>query len=170
MDYELIRSPRRTLSIEITREGRTVVRAPLRCPEGEIESFVNSRRAWIERSAEKQRGRSALHPEPDDAARRRLISNARELLPARVEYYSKIMGLNPTGLTVTGARTRFGSCSPKDRLCFSWRLMQYPPEAVDYVVVHEIAHIRHKNHGKKFYALVASVLPDWQERRKKLRE
>ena len=79
------------------------------------------------------------------------------------------MGLQPTGVTVTGARKRFGSCSGKDRICFSWRLMLYPPEAIDYVVVHELAHIRHKNHSKAFYDLVASVLPDYREREALLR-
>ena len=89
---------------------------------------------------------------------------ALELLPGRVAHYSRIMGLTPTGITVTGAEKRFGSCSGKNRLCFSWRVMLYPPEAIDYVVVHELAHIKHKNHGREFYALVASVLPDYRHR------
>ena len=75
------------------------------------------------------------------------------------------MGLRPAGVTITGAEKRFGSCSAKNRICFSWRLMQYPEEAVDYVVVHELAHILHKNHGKAFYACVEEVLPDWRARR-----
>ena len=70
-----------------------------------------------------------------------------------------------SGITITAARTRFGSCSPKNRLCFSWRLMAYPEEAIDYVVVHELAHLVHRNHGPEFYALVASILPDHKQRR-----
>ena len=81
-----------------------------------------------------------------------------------------IMGLTPAAVTITGARKRFGSCSASNRICYSWRLMQYPEEAVDYVVVHELAHILHKNHGKAFYACVEEVLPDWRERRRLLRE
>ena len=61
------------------------------------------------------------------------------------------------------------SCSGKNRLCFSWRLMDYPEEAIDYVVVHELAHIRHHNHSRDFYALVASILPDYKERQALLR-
>ena len=68
------------------------------------------------------------------------------------------------GITVTGARTRFGSCSPKNRLCFSFRLMEYPLPAIEYVVVHELAHIRHKNHGPDFYRLVEGTLPDYRQR------
>jgi predicted metal-dependent hydrolase len=80
------------------------------------------------------------------------------------------MGLEPTGVGITGAEKRFGSCSAKNRLSFSWRLMRYPEAAVDYVVVHELAHIRHKNHGKEFYALIESYMPDYKERRKLLKE
>ena len=80
------------------------------------------------------------------------------------------MGLRPTGITITGARTRFGSCSPQNRLCFSWRLMEYPEDAIDYVVVHELAHLVHRNHGPEFHALVGSVLPDQDRRRAMLRE
>ena len=74
-------------------------------------------------------------------------------------YYSEWMGLYPTQVRITGARTRFGSCSSQGHICFSWRLMQYPPEAIDYVVVHELAHLRYMNHGAEFYALIARYLP-----------
>lgn len=98
------------------------------------------------------------------------IRLAREVLPEKVQYYSRIMGLFPTGIMITGARKRFGSCSGENRICFSWRLMMYPEEAIDYVVVHELAHIRHKNHSKAFYACVEEVLPDWKKRRNLLKE
>ena len=74
------------------------------------------------------------------------------------------MGLRPAGITITGARTRFGSCSSKRRISFSFRLMQYPPEAIDYVVVHELAHLRHMNHSAQFYALI-EYMPDYKARR-----
>ena len=77
--------------------------------------------------------------------------------------------LYPTQVRITGARTRFGSCSSQGHICFSWRLMQYPPEAIDYVVVHELAHLRYMNHGAEFYALIARYLPDWKARRALLR-
>lgn len=84
-------------------------------------------------------------------------------------YYSERMGLYPTQVRITGARTRFGSCGSQGHICFSWRLMQYPPEAIDYVVVHELAHLRYMNHGAEFYALIARYLPDWKARRALLR-
>lgn len=79
------------------------------------------------------------------------------------------MNLYPTALKITSAKTRFGSCSGKDSICFSYLLMRYPDEAIDYVVVHELAHIKHKNHSKAFYTLIEKYLPDYKEREKLLK-
>lgn len=167
--YELIRSGRRTLALEVTRDGRVLVRAPMRLGQKRIDEFVAQHESWVTEHLARQRQRRESHPEPTPAQREALIRRAGAVLPERVAYYSGIMGLYPTGITITGAEKRFGSCSAKNRICFSWRLMQYPAEAVDYVVVHELAHIRHKNHGKDFYACIEKVLPDWRERRAMLR-
>lgn len=148
--YELIRSGRCTLALEL-RGGRVIVRAPYRTSQAAIDRFV------------------AAHPEPTDAERAAYIRQAKAYLPQRVAYYSERMGLYPTQVRITGARTRFGSCSSQGHICFSWRLMQYPPEAIDYVVVHELAHLRYMNHGAEFYALIARYLPDWKARRALLR-
>lgn len=169
MEYKLIRSNRKTLAVQITREAQIVVRAPQRLPQREIDRFLNSRRSWIEEHLKRQQLRQEAQPEPTEAERRELIARARLELPERVARWSAVMGLVPTGVKVTSARSRFGSCSGKNSLCFTWRLMQYPEAAIDYVVVHELAHIRHKNHGPDFYALIESVLPDWRERQALLR-
>lgn len=168
-DYELIRSNRRTLALEVTEDCRVVVRAPSRLSRARIDDFVAEHETWIAAHLERQRRRQEARPEPDSAAQAAYIRRAREELPERVARYAARMGVRPAGITITGARKRFGSCSGKNRLCFSWRLMQYPEEAIDYVVVHELAHIRHKNHGPDFYAFVEEILPDWRERRALLR-
>lgn len=168
--YELVRSRRRTLALEVTRDGRVVVRAPMRLAQKRIDDFVTQHTGWIEEHQAIQQKRRANHPEPTEEEKEQLIRMAEDMLPEKVEKYSRMMGLYPTGITITGARKRFGSCSGKNRICFSWRLMQYPEEAVDYVVVHELAHIRHKDHSKAFYDCVAEVMPDWKERRKLLKE
>ena len=79
------------------------------------------------------------------------------------------MGVSPAGVRITGAKTRFGSCSAKNALCFSWRLMRFPDAAVDYVIVHELAHIRHHDHSPAFWAEVARYMPDYAQRRAMLR-
>ena len=147
--YTLIRAKRRTMSLQLDRDGRAVVRAPYGVKKEFIDRFV---------------------PEPTDEERKALIARAKEYLPMRVDYWSGIMGLTPTGLKITSARTRFGSCSGKNSICFSWRLMQYPREAIDYVVVHELAHIRHHDHSPAFYALIERYMPDWRERMRLLKE
>ncbi len=169
-DYTLIRAKRHTMSLQLDRDGRAVVRAPYGVKKEFIDRFVAEHEGWLARAREKQQNRRLAHPEPTDEERKALIARAKEYLPMRVDYWSGIMGLTPTGLKITSARTRFGSCSGKNSLCFSWRLMQYPPEAIDYVVVHELAHIRHHDHSPAFYALIERYMPDWRERMKLLKE
>lgn len=168
-EYELIRSNRKSMAIEIKPDGRVLLRVPRRMPLGKAEAFLALHEAWIEEKLRALERWRETYPEPDEAERQRLIAEAKRALPPLVEKYSRIMGVTPAGISVTGAKTRFGSCSAKNRLCFSWRLMSYPDEAIEYVVVHELSHIRHKNHGKDFYAFIASVLPDYKEREKLLR-
>ena len=168
--YTLIRAKRRTMSLQLDRDGRAVVRAPYGVKKEFIDRFVAEHEDWLTCAREKQQARHLAHPEPTDEERKALIARAKEYLPMRVDYWSGIMGLTPTGLKITSARTRFGSCSGKNSLCFSWRLMQYPPEAIDYVVVHELAHIRHHDHSPAFYALIERYMPDWRERMKLLKE
>ena len=169
-DYTLIRARRRTMSLQLDREGKAVVRAPYGVKKEYIDRFVAAHEGWLERARAKQAARRLAHPEPTDAERKALIARAKEYLPMRVDYWSNIMGLTPAGLKITSARTRFGSCSGKNSICFSWRLMLYPPEAIDYVIVHELAHIRHHNHSPAFYALIEQYLPDWKTRMKLLKE
>lgn len=170
MDYELIRSKRKTLALEIRRDGSVVVRAPRRISAAAIERFVAQHQAWLEKHLARQAQRLARHPEPTPEEEARLRALAHAVIPQRVAHFAGQMGLIPAGVKITSARTRFGSCSAKNSLCFSWRLMAYPMEAVDYVVVHELCHIVHKDHQAGFYALVASVLPDYPRRQALLRE
>ena len=169
MDYTLIRSSRRTMALEITRDGRLLVRAPQRAPQAVIDRFVASHTDWIAAHLEKQRQRAQAHPPLTEDELAALRQKARDILPGRVAHYAEWMGVTPTGVKITGAKTRFGSCSAKNSLCFSLYLMAYPDAAVDYVVGHELAHIRHKNHSPAFYAEVARVMPDYRERRKLLK-
>jgi len=166
--YRLIRSERKTISLTINEALELVVRAPSRTPQPAIDRFVQSNTSWIQENTEKTKAYYQKHPPPDDSMISHLKHLAGDYIPGRVDHFSKVMGLMPAKVTITAARTRFGSCSSKDRLCFSCLVMRFPPEAIDCVVVHELAHIVHKNHGKAFYALVERVLPDYRERVKLL--
>ena len=79
------------------------------------------------------------------------------------------MGVKYGRITITSAKKRFGSCSSQGNISFSYRLMLYPEAAREYVVVHELAHLKVMNHSKDFYDVVASVLPDYKNRRRLLK-
>ena len=168
-DCQLIRSNRRTIAIQVTRDARVVVRAPLYASEADIRRFIESHRAWIESHLARQRAHAAAYPAPTPEEESALRIRAKAVLPGKVAHWAAVMGVQPTGVKITAARTRFGSCSAKNSLCFSLHLMRYPDECIDYVVVHELAHIRHKNHSRAFYQEVARYLPDYAAREAKLR-
>lgn len=91
-------------------------------------------------------------------------------IPERVTHFAEQFDLKVEKVRITSARTRWGSCSPKGTLSFSWRLMMAPPDVIDYVVIHELAHTVHHNHSKRFWKLVERWLPDYKERRKQLHQ
>ncbi|HMN12989.1 MAG TPA: SprT family zinc-dependent metalloprotease [Bellilinea sp.] len=94
---------------------------------------------------------------------------ARRNLTARTDAISRQTGLKATGLRITGARTRWGSCSGKNSLSFCWRIIMAPPAIIDYLVVHELAHTVHKNHSAAYWKLVGEIMPDYKLRRKWLK-
>ncbi|MEW6400572.1 MAG: SprT family zinc-dependent metalloprotease [Chloroflexota bacterium] len=93
-----------------------------------------------------------------------------EIICERVGEYAKQHDFSPKQVKITSAKTRWGSCSPNGTLNFTWRLIMAPMEVVDYVVVHELAHLRVKNHSRKFWKLVESILPGYKLQRKWLRD
>lgn len=172
MDFDLRRSRRKSISMEITDDLNILVRAPLWMRTEEIEKFVADHEQWAENHLERARARRDLErrwtESPEAVAQ--LKRQAAEVIPLRVAYYVQMTGLRPTGVKITSARKRFGSCSGKNSLCFSYWLMLYPQEAIDYVIVHELAHIVHKNHSAAFYRLIEQYLPDYRERIKMLKQ
>jgi predicted metal-dependent hydrolase len=95
---------------------------------------------------------------------------AKERIVERTLFYGRRHLLSPEGVRITSARHRWGSCSRKNRLCFSWRIIMAPLPVIDYVVIHELVHIREKNHSRRFWTHVESILPDYRKRRQWLNE
>lgn len=110
----------------------------------------------------------------DEEKKSSLIALYRELaqavIPKRVQIYSEKCGLIPDKVQINSASTRWGSCSGYKTLSFSWKLIQMPLELIDYVAVHELAHLQEMNHSPAFWALVAKIMPDYALRRRKLNE
>ena len=165
MEYEVVRYGRKTLAIQVDAAGRVIVRAPRRAAVREIEAAVADHVAWIENAQRKQKARQARYPAPTPEEAEALRARAKAELPPKVAFYAARMGVSPTGVRITGAKTRFGSCSGKNALSFSYLLMLRPEAAVDYVVVHELAHIRHHDHSPAFWAEVEKYMPDYRARR-----
>lgn len=168
-DFILKRSKRKTLALEINRNCEIIVRAPMHLSKKRIDAFVSEYEEWIEKNLEKVRQRAEKKEELSEAEIKELRRRAKEYLPARTEYYAKIMGVEYTSLKITSAKTRYGSCSAKNGICYSLYLMQKPLEAVDYVVVHELAHTVHHNHSAQFYAFIEKFMPDYKERNRLLK-
>lgn len=169
MELKIVKTNRKTISLSVDDDLNAVVKAPYGITNNEISKFVDSNKQWLEKAVrhkQLQLEKINLSDEEINA----LVRQAKEIIPERVAYYSAKMNLYPTGLKITKAKKRFGSCNGKNLLCFSCFLMRYPSEAVDYVVVHELAHIKHHNHSKDFYALISQYMPDYKQREKLLKE
>lgn len=171
MKYKVIRSDRKTLSIEVNKNCEIIVRAPKKCDDKTIEAFAKKYEAWVQRAVQKteERRKNAEKYAINEADREKYMALARKVLPEKTAYWGRIMGLEPSYVKITAAQKRYGSCNSKNGICYSYRLMAYPEKAIDYVVVHELAHIKHKNHGKEFYALIEKYLPDYKERERILK-
>ena len=174
-DYEIIYSSRKTVAIQVTSDGTVKVRAPYRCPRSFIDSFVKKQESWVLKQLAKTEERRRNHPQDNhpplsEKDRARYMKIARDIFVRKTEYYARIMGVTYGRITIREQKTRWGSCSSRGNLNFNWRLILAPEEALDYVVVHELAHRKEMNHSRAFYAVVESVLPDYRRQKKWLRE
>ena len=174
---EVLYSRRITLGLEIKADGRVCARMPRGIPSQAVMDFIKERQDWIVQKwflmEEKRRIREqrplpdhVAHPELEAAYRKR----ARTQLEARAAYYAGLMGVTYNRIAIRAARTRWGSCSAQGNLNFHWKLILMPPEVLDYVVVHELAHRKEMNHSARFWAEVERILPDYKRRRKWLKD
>ncbi len=169
MEYTLIRSKRKTVALQINADGELIVRAPMRFSERKIKKLIEEHSEWIEKKTAESLERKMNHPELSEEEKVAYKKQARTMLPALTEKYAAIMGVSYGTVKITSAQKRFGSCSSKNNICYSYILMQYPIEAIEYVVVHELAHTVHHDHSRAFYDLIAKYLPDYKLREKMLK-
>lgn len=169
-NYTLIQTKRKTIAISIDDDLQVVVRAPIGISKASVNRVISEHEDWIIKHKSKRAEYIKAHPPLTEEEILVLKEKAKKILPNKIKYYSQIMNVQPSGIRITSAKKRFGSCSSKNSLCFSLYLLQYPNEAIDYVVVHELAHIRHHNHSEQFYQFVKSVLPDYKDCEKILKQ
>lgn len=169
-EYKLIRSVRKSVSIHVEPDGSVVVRAPLTTGKGFIDSFVASKSEWIRNSIDKMKTRQENRMELalSEVQIRQFKAMASTYLTERTEYFAQIMGVRYKQLKINSANTRWGSCNSKGDINYTYRLILAPKDLVDYVVVHELAHLKEMNHSKKFWSVVAKVLPDYKKKQQLL--
>lgn len=210
---QIIRSNRRSISLEIHPDGRLVVRAPKSATNAQIQVLVNRKADWIAKTREKAARRYGdLKPKtfvlgetfwylgeqyplqltdrqrpPLDLDGAFLLSRAaqdrakevfvawyreetRQITRHFIDTYARQNGFRVKGVRITSARTRWGSCSANHTLNFTYRLSMAPLEVIEYVVVHELAHLKVRNHSQDFWRVVAQLKPDYQTHRRWLKE
>ena len=175
MKVTVIRSNRKTVAIQVNSDLSVTVRAPYSASEKDIEEILKKKEAWISRHIEKiKKTKERFEAEPTEKLTREkvieLAEEALKVIPERVEYFAKVIGVTYGKITVRNQKTRWGSCSSKGNLNFNCLLMLAPPEVLDYVVVHELCHRKQMNHSKAFWLEVEKVLPNYKEVRKWLKE
>ncbi len=168
--YEVVRSKRKTSAIEVKRDGSVVVRCPVWVKDREISDFVERNREWILRHRREVLKQLENRPVYTKKQVEEFRQHARWMLAQKTWQWAQRMQVTYGKLTIRQQATRWGSCSAKGNLNFNWQLVLVPEELVDYVVVHELAHRKEMNHSPRFWKLVEEQLPDYRERRRRLRE
>lgn len=172
LEYEVIKSRRRTLGLEVNKEGKVIVRAPMRTSMREIRTFVERNISWIESHKAKVQARikrESKFPKLSETELNHLVKIAHKKIPERVAYYAPIVGVTYGRISIRKQHTRWGSCSKDGNLNFNVLLLLAPPEVLDSVVVHELCHRVHMNHSKEFYDLLYRVYPGYDQQNKWLK-
>lgn len=170
MDYKIRSSNRaRALSVTVYPGGAVVVTKPRWVGDGAVERFVAQKWDWIARKVEELRHvqprARAVHTKREYKKRK---EEARKLVEQKLTQWGRIYAHEYTRVSIRNQKSRWGSCSKKGTLSFNYRLLFLPEQLVDYVVVHELCHLKHFNHSPKFWAEVARTVPDHKARRKEL--
>ncbi|HOE14548.1 MAG TPA: SprT family zinc-dependent metalloprotease [Candidatus Saccharicenans sp.] len=211
---KIVKSRRRTVSLEINQEGVLTVRAPYGLDRTTIDDILKRHQPWIRKKRQEvQRRQELSRPKKFEDGEKFLwlgkeyplrivarvrpslvftgerfelaassILSARQLfeawfkeqarfyLSSRLKEIARKTGFKYQKFRLSSAQTRWGSCSAKGTISLVWRLMMAPPEIIDYLIIHELAHTKEKNHSRAFWRLVEELLPDYRERRRWLRK
>ena len=173
MEYVVIRSRRKTLSMQVKGNGQVEIRAPLRTSDAEIRRFLETHRRWLEKHLQKaqalQQAKAGVR-KLTAAETAELKKKAKRILPERVAYWAPLIGVRPGRIAVRCQKTRWGSCSTKGNLNFNCLLMLAPEGVIDSIVVHELCHLKHMNRSKRFSAEIEKVLPDYRQHQQWLKD
>jgi len=170
MEYTIVYSKRKSIAICVKSNGEVIVKSPKYVSKKIIDDFVNSKSEWIYKVQGKIKNSLQNKIVIDSKKELELKKKAVESIDKKVRYYSKLIDVEPRKIVIGNARSYWGYCDIKNNINFSWRLMLASDKAIDYVVVHELTHIKHPNHSKKFWSEVEKIIPDYKVLKKELNE
>ncbi|MFH2085616.1 MAG: YgjP-like metallopeptidase domain-containing protein [bacterium] len=154
MNYTLIRARKRTLSLQVRPSGELIARAPLFLPKFLIDKFVQDKSNWVNKR------RLALQKPQSQKTTYFTELELKRFIESQIKFYSTKMDLYPTSIRYTLVHSYWGTCNHSGRLSFNLALSYTPKEAVTYVVIHELAHLKWRGHGQRFWALVTKHCPE----------
>lgn len=162
---DIIRSKRKTVTIQIKEDGTVCVRAPYVMKNIEIKKLLKEKETWILRNLKNIEEKQVQCENTEKLSReelQQLAELALKVIPDKVQYYAGIMWVSYDKITIRNQKTRWGSCSEKGNLNFNCLLMLVPDEVVNYVVVHELCHLLEMNHSEEFWKQVEQVIPNYK--------
>jgi predicted metal-dependent hydrolase len=223
--YEIVRSNRKTVAIQLREDGSIKVSAPFSVTKNQIDEIIEEKLSWILKKQEElkriQRERNVYRKFEDgekisylgkeyilkiikteedvrpkvvidnhymviyisekfigedargnirNVIKKWLVERFRDIAAEKIKKYSILIGVNPTKITIREQKTRWGSCSSKGSINLNWKLVMAPMEVIDYVIVHELCHMIEMNHSKNYWKIVSSIMPDYKNHRKWLKE
>ena len=170
--YTIIKSLRKSCSITVERDGTVTIHAPFFMSEKKINKIIEERKEWIEKAQKKIANRaeklSSLTPITSSEIDS-LKATAKPIIEKKVRFFADKTGVEYGKITIRNQKTRYGSCTATGNLNFNCLIMLMPEEIIDYVIVHELCHIKEMNHSHRFWKAVEDILPDYKERRKWLK-
>ena len=172
LPLEFVRHPRaRRYIIRVRADGTVRVTMPRWGSRREAEAFALQQQRWIERQRRRVAEREPpAAPAHSDEEIRALRARARKELPDALLRMAAVHGLSVARVSVRNQRWRWGSCSAKGHICLNWRLLLMPDPVREYVLIHELMHLRRLDHSRVFWKLVAEACPGYEESRKWLRQ
>ncbi len=169
----ILKSSQRAKNIRLTvyPNGELIAVKPLKAKQGLVEKFIQQKANWVlnKLAYSKQFKKNAfLKRNKQDYLKNK--QKALDFVCQRIDFYNKIYQFNFNRISIRNQKTRWGSCSQKKNLNFNYQILFLPDKIADYVIIHELCHLKELNHSKKFWELVAQAMPDYLSARKELKK
>ncbi len=170
-DFSLHRRARlRRITLSVNSKGKVRVTAPKSVSKSVIEKFVKTKHDWIDGVLQKLKTVKKSEFSGPKFSYHANKARAKKIITERVKHFAHVHGFTFKRISIKNTSSRWGSCSTKENLNFNYKLIFLSEALLDYVVVHELCHLRHHNHSAKFWAEVGTILPDYRVRERELKK